>query len=191
MSQQRLAGILIVLGVLGAIVWRVGVAPAVLGAFDSTDMPHHDRAFLAIGNILVAAAFVGAIEVLSGLCSKPAAQRAARGARYCVLGAAICAVTGAIGLIWWQFAVNIVTLFSVLLAAAWVLIGVACYRQFGGAIGWIAVVSGVIYSVAAAAIVIADIHIVFVMTLSVLPLAICLLVSSATPRVIPQQSPAH
>lgn len=190
MSQQRLAGVLVILGILSAMVWRIGVAPAVLGSFDSSDMPHHDRAFLAIGNILVAAAFTGAIALLSGLCTAPAAQRSAHLARLCSLGAAACATLGAIGLIWWQDAVNVVILFSVLMAVAWALIGYALYQQFRGGIGWLALVTGVVYALAAAAIV-AGAHVIFVMTIAVLPLAVALLVSSPAASTMPQQSLAR
>jgi len=158
------------LGGLGvSLLWRILFAPMLLGDFDPTDMPGHQRALLALG--LLATALIaagGLVQLARGLRSTDAGPAAA--------GASVAAVTGVALL-----ATNILTLFAgmdfiglfwafgVVTAAAWIVTSVALVRS--GLLKW----SGMATATLSALVIIGLVTgatIIFIMFFATLPLAI-------------------
>lgn len=179
-TRFRLAGTLIMLGIIIAVVWRVAIAPAVLGDFDPADMPHRDRAFLSIGNIGVAILFAFAMSIISQQLEGASTERLARTASVISLGGAVMATFGTIGLIWTEAAIYGLDVYVVCTGLAWALCGYAIFQRYRGGLGWAALVTGVVYGIAAVAI-FAGAFIIFIMTVAALPLAIALIVTGPAP----------
>ncbi len=173
-SRQRLAGILLLVGMALAVVWRMAVAPAVLGDFDPAAMPHRDRAFLSVGNVGVAVLFAIAIALIATMYLSAHNRRFARAAATLAISGAILATLGTVGLIWWHAPIVCLYGYSVCAALAWVVSGYATFREYRGALAWTALVTIAIYGLAVAVILMGGFAI-FIMTVGAAPFAIALL----------------
>jgi hypothetical protein len=187
MSQQRTAGFLVLAGILVAIVWRVAVAPAVLGDFDPSDMPHRDRAFLSIGNVFISLTFAAALWLIAGLLHETRFERLARLGGLFGFAAAAIGALATVGLVWWQAAIFGLDLYVFCMGVAWAATGYAAFVAFAGPRRWAALATAVAYALAAAAIFLGA-FIIFVMTIAALPFAIAL-VAGGTTRIIPAAGP--
>lgn len=177
-TQQRLAGILVLLGIIFAVVWRVAIAPAMLGDFDPADMPHRDRAFLSIGNVGVSLLFATALWIVSRTHAGTSTERLARAAAAISAAGAAMAFVGTVGLIWSEAPIHALEAYVVCTGIAWALSGCATFLRHGGGLGWAALLTGVVYAIAAVAV-FAGAFIIFIMTVAVLPFAIALIVSDS------------
>jgi hypothetical protein len=173
-THSRLTGSLILSGIIAALAWRIAVAPAVLGDFDPADMPHRDRAFLAVGNVITA----GFFAVAQWFIADEARHRARHLARATVsLGAAaaLCAAAGTIGLIFTNAAQGLLVAYVLCTIAAWVCTGLAIWQTRRGAVGVTALLTAALYLVAGLAI-LGGARIIFLMTVSAAPIAVAMLV---------------
>jgi hypothetical protein len=180
-TWPRLAGALILLGVLFALIWRMAVAPAVLGDFDPTEMPHRERAFLSFGNVGTAALFCVALFIIHRWHAGTPTARLAQAGAVCAAIGALAALLATIGLIWTNTAIYGLAAFVVLSGAAWAMSGYATFRRSRGVVGWTALLAGTVYALAAAAV-FAGAYIVFIMTLATLPFAIALIACDPAAR---------
>ncbi len=171
--SSRQAGGAIILGILGAIVWRIVIAPAVLGDFVPADLPHRDRAFLSIGNVFVGLLFAVALAALSGVTR----ERSARLSLVSLWSAAVAAGCGVVGtavLVFSHAGVPILYGYALFEGIAWLCGGLAIWRTCGGGVGLTGLITGLLYGAAAVAI-FAGAYLIFVMTVAALPLAIALI----------------
>jgi hypothetical protein len=171
-SQSRPIGAFILAGVAASLIWRAGVAPAVLGKFDPADMPHRDRAMLSIGNVLTAACFAAAQRSI-GRQARRGQAIAAAGAWAGVAGLA-CALAGTAGLVLSNSANALLDLYVACTVAAWVATGVTSFRLFAGVTGLVGLLTGLLYLLAAT-VILAGGHVIFLMAIAAAPLAVCLL----------------
>jgi len=194
-SRQRLAGVLLLIGITIAVAWRTAVAPAVLGDFDPASMPHRDRAFLSIGNVGVAVLFAVALSVLAGIYVSARNRRVARAAATFASVGAVSVTVGTIGLVWWHAGIIGLWAYIVCAALAWALSGYAAFREYRGVLGWTALLTGAIYGLAMVVIFTGGFAI-FIMTVGAMPFAIALIATApASPSVsrgapVPAGSPS-
>ena len=172
----QLAATAFIGSVVVQIVWRVGIAPAILGNIDpSSDMPPRDRATLALG--LLCGAVIMAIglaflsRALSGTISYNLSQWAVG---LGTLGVGLLATNIAMLFAKSHF-LGLFYVFAVLTTASWILACISCYRA--RVLKWSAVATGILAGICGASIV-SGAFIVFVMSLSLLPLAIGLILST-------------
>ena len=170
---SRQAGGAIILGIVGAIVWRIVVAPAVLGDFEPADLAHRDRAFLSIGNVFVGLLFALALAALSGM-TRARSARLSMVSLWSALIAAGCGVVGTVVLIFAHAGVPILYGYALFEGIAWLCGGIAVWRCYGGGVGLTGLVTGLLYGAAAVAI-FAGAYLIFVMTVAALPLAVALI----------------
>ncbi len=173
-SRQRLAGILLLAGMAIAVVWRIAVAPAVLGDFDPASMPHRDRAFLSVGNVGVAVLFAIAISLLATMYLSAHNRHSARAAAALAISGAILATLGTVGLVWWHAPIVCLYGYGVCAALAWAVSGYATFREYRGTLAWTALVTIAIYGLAMAVILMGGFAI-FIMTVGAAPFAFALL----------------
>ena len=174
MNRFRLAGTLILTGILAAVAWRVIVAPAVLGDFDPADLAHRDRAFVSIGNVAVAVLFAFALWLIAAALHGSGKDGLLRFAVISGAAGAIAAAIGTVGLVWWHAPILLLYLYVVAMGAAWALAGFAGFRTFEGGLRWAALGTAIVYALAGLSV-IAGAFIIFVMTIAAAPFGIGLL----------------
>ena len=169
----QLAAISFIGSVVVQIIWRMAIAPAILGNIDpSSDMPPRDRATLALGLLCGAAIMAIGMALLSralGGTSGYALSQWAVGSAS--LGLVLLATNIALLFAKSHF-LGLIYVFAVLTSASWILACVSCYRA--RVLKWSALATGILAGVCGASIV-SGAFIVFVMSLSLLPLAIGLI----------------
>jgi hypothetical protein len=177
--SSRQAGGAIIVGIVGAIVWRLVVAPLALGDFDPSDLAHRDRAFLSIGNVFVGLLFAVALFGLSEM-TREKSERLSLTSRWSALIAAGCGVVGTAVLVVNHAGVPILYGYALFEGIAWLCGGLAIWRTRGGGVGLAGLITGLLYGAAAAAI-FAGAYLIFVMTVAALPLAFALVVKPMGP----------
>jgi len=168
----RIAGAILLGGLIASLVWRMALAPALLGSFDPRDMPLHQRAMLALGLLVSALISASSLATLSRTLGESNARRV-------ILIAGIAAFAAA-GLL----AVNIVLLlagidflglflaFAALTTGSWIAVGAALVRA--GTLKWGGLITAILSALAMATLV-SGATIIFIMFIATLPMAIGLL----------------
>ena len=148
-------------GLAASLVWRILLAPALLGEFDSAAMPGDQRALLALGLLARALQATGA----------------GRAAAASFVGAALLALQ--IGLLFagGEF-LGLFRVFGFLTTGAWLVAGVALLRA--GILRWSALATALLGTLALASLLVGAM-IIFVMFSATLPLAVGLLLRRQRP----------
>lgn len=173
-------------GLVASLLWRILLAPALLGEFNSAAMPGDQRALLALG--LLASALVAA----TGLATLARALRET-GAGRAVAGAAAASFAGA-ALLATQIALlfagaeflGLFQAFGFLTTGAWLVASAALVRA--GILRWVSLLTGLLSALAMVSL-LAGAMIIFVMFIATLPLALGLLLRR--PRPVASTAMAH
>jgi len=168
----RLAGAVLIGSVLATVVWRVILAPVILGDFNPANMPVHQRGILALG--LLAASLITAIGlgILARALQERSMHRLVTGACCAAFaGAALLAANIVILLAGGNF-LGLFFVYALLTTGSWIATSVALFR--GGILKW-SVLPTAILSVLAMLSLVTGATVIFVMFVATLPMAVGLL----------------
>lgn len=184
LRSMRSAGVLLLTGLAASLLWRMVLAPVLLGDFNSAAMPSRDRGILALGLL------TSALITASGLASLAAALRPARVGQI-ITGASIAAFVGTavlgvqiVLLLTGGNFLGLFNIFAVLTTGAWIATSIALVRA--GILKWSGMLTALLSALAMVSL-LAGAFIIFIMFLATLPLTIGLLLrrSAAVATTVP------
>ncbi len=169
----RVAATALIGSIVAQLVWRTAIAPALLGSIDpASDMPPRQRATLALGLFCGAAIAAIGLALLSRALSATNGHNLSRwAAGSAILGATLLATNIALLFANVHFQ-GLFLPFALLTTGSWVTTCIACYRA--GILRWSALATAALGTLAAVGILVGT-FIIFVMSLSLLPLSMGLL----------------
>jgi len=171
-ARARLAGAVIIGGFVASTIWRMILAPVLLGDFNPAAMPPHRRAVLALGLLISAFITACGLAVLGHALRGTPAGRLVAGAAYAAFaGAALLAVNIGMLLAGADF-LGLFLAFAFLTTGSWIVTSVALFRD--GILRWSVLGTAILAALAMLSLV-AGPMIIFIMFVATLPMAIGLL----------------
>jgi hypothetical protein len=171
-ARVRLAGAILIGGFVASIIWRIILAPVLLGDFSPVAMPPHQRAALALGLLVSALVAASGLAVLAHALREAHAGRLVAGAGYAAFaGAALLAVNIGMLSVGADF-LGLFLVFAFLTTGSWIVTSVALFRD--GILHWSALGTAILAALAMLSLV-TGATVIFIMFVTTLPMAMGLL----------------